>query len=243
MVQRRTGDTVAIPGSYQFDALQSKSAVQRFWHANKQATIDRFLPPEEGDRIADVGCGSGVIADYLARSGATVTGFDGNGDAVRFASGQFTRPNLAFVQTLVDEDFETDHAFTKIYCLELIEHVYEHQGEAMLRTFRRLLAPGGAVFLTTPNYRSAWPVIEWSMDTFGLAPRLADDQHVAKYHPARLRAVAERAGFVVRVMTTTCFLAPWCAPLSWRLAEGLNRVETGKRGVPGNIVVAVLEHG
>jgi SAM-dependent methyltransferase len=50
------------------------------------------------------------------------------------------------------EDFETDERFDLIMMLNLIEHMAEPV--AMLGKARGLLAPGGVVWLQTPNFRS-----------------------------------------------------------------------------------------
>ncbi len=237
--QQRTGDIAKIPGSYQYDAVTKGNPVQRFWHANKRVIIERYLAPQPTDFILDVGCGSGVISDFLAASGATVWGVDGSRDAITFASETFRKENLSFHQGLVDELFQTDRPVDKLYCLEVLEHIYVDQGHQMLSNFHRTLRPGGAVFLTTPNYHSLWPVIEWTLDTLKLVPQLIDDQHVAKYHRRKLSDLATASGFIVEQLATTCFVAPWLAPLSWRLADKVNAIETGSV-FPGSILVAVL---
>ncbi len=237
---RRTGDDVAIGGDYQYRALHEGSAIQRFWHLNKQTTIARLLPPAPTDRVLDVGCGSGVIASFLAGSAAHVLGIDGNERAIAFARTQFGASNLAFHEGLVDEEFQLDEPVDKIYCLELIEHIYRDQACRMLENFGRLLKPGGVIYLTTPNYRSFWPVIEWLMDALRLAPRLANDQHVVKYHRRKLTALCREVGFEVDQVATTCFLAPWIAPLSGRLARWVDEKETKLDILPGSILVCTL---
>ena len=150
----RRGDAISIPGDYQLRASQSPNAVQRFWHAAKKLAIDQMLPPQSGERIIDAGCGSGVIADYLAASGADVTAIDANPEAIRFAISAFQRPNLRFRSGFVNEDLHLDAPVDKIYSLEVIEHMYEPEGAAMLQNFFSGLRPGGRCLLTTPNYFS-----------------------------------------------------------------------------------------
>lgn len=237
--RHRTGDVAKIPGSYQYDAVTKGNPVQRFWHTNKRVVIERYLAPDPSDFILDVGCGSGVISDFLAESDATVWGIDGSRDAIEFASKTFNKANLSFHQGLVDESFRIDRPVDKLYCLEVLEHIYLEQGRQMLGNFHRALRPGGAVFLTTPNYRSLWPLIEWTLDTLKWVPQLIDDQHVTKYHRTKLRDLAKSSGFIVERIATTCFVAPWLAPLSWRLADKVNAIETG-RLFPGSILVAIL---
>lgn len=237
---RRSGDTIKIAGDYQYKALTQGNAVQRFWHYTKQSAITRYLPPAQDDAVLDVGCGSGVITSFLGSFGATVVGFDGNPDAIAFATETFSRPNVRFQLGLVDENLAIDQRVDKIYCLEVIEHIYRHQGETMLRTFHRLLSPGGQVFLTTPNYRSLWPLIEWVMDLLRLSPPLKDHQHVQKYHKGTLEQVCYEAGFEIELISTTCLIAPWLAPLSWSFAKVMDNLEPKFPFFWGSILVCVL---
>ena len=213
--------------------------MQRFWHYNKQLTIARYLAPDGGDLILDVGCGSGVVSNFLAQSGAEVIGIDGNEGAVSFARQTFHAPNVSFQLGPIDHHFSTDRPVDKIYCLELIEHIYPDQATKMLHVFHSHLKAGGRVFLTTPNYRSPWPAIEWLMDRFRLAPKMSGHQHVAKYHRRTLAGLCRSAGFTIERIATTCFLSPWLAAISWRLALRGNKLETGSPF--GCIIACVLK--
>jgi 2-polyprenyl-3-methyl-5-hydroxy-6-metoxy-1,4-benzoquinol methylase len=238
---RKTRDTIQIPGNYQYQALTEGNSVQRFWHLNKQICIDRFLPPNPSENILDVGCGSGVVSAFLAKNGANVVGIDGNSDAVTFARQQFHAPNLSFECRLVDEDFEVEKPLDKIYCLELIEHIYQHQARKMLQQFYNLLSNDGCVFISTPNYRSPWPAIEWIMDTLKVAPQLENEQHVEFYNQKKLGRLCEDVGFTIKGLVTTCFAAPWIAPLNWELAQKINVLETNCRLIPGCIIICILQ--
>jgi 2-polyprenyl-3-methyl-5-hydroxy-6-metoxy-1,4-benzoquinol methylase len=231
---------ISIPGDYQHRAARSSSAVQRFWHAAKKLVVDEMLPPSRGDFVIDAGCGSGVIADHLASSGAEVVAIDANPEAIGFASSAFQRPNLRFVRGLVDDDLALERPVDKFYSLEVIEHIYRPQGLAMLRNFHRLLRPGGRVLITTPNYRSLWPLLEWSLDALRLVPTMADEQHVEHYHRGKLRRLGEEAGLEVDAIRTVCFLSPWIAPVSWRLAERAARRELANPLPVGCILVAMM---
>lgn len=240
LMKRRTGDTVQIGGDYQYRARTRGPAVQRFWHYSKQLAVSRFLPPQAGQRVIDVGCGSGVISSFLGRSGAEVLGLDGNPRAIEFATGKFATDNVRFALGLVDESFHARWPADRIYCLEVIEHVYAHQAIQMLRVFHSLLVAGGKVFLTTPNYASAWPVIEYLMDSLTLAAPLRDHQHVQRYNRWKLRKLCIDAGFEVERIASYCFLAPWLAPLSWALAERLAGLEARLDFGAGAILACVL---
>ncbi len=239
-MDRRTGDTRQIDGGYQHRAIQSKNPVQRFWHASKLMLISDLLPPDASDFVLDVGCGSGVIASFLGKTSRRVLGIDGNLEAITYAREHFASENVSFLQGLVDDQLQLDEPPDKIYCLEVIEHIHEWQGLAMLKSFKNLLRPGGKVFLTTPNYRSLWPLIEYGMDHLTSAPKMQGDQHIAKYNAYKLTRLAKDAGFSISALATSCFLAPWMAPLSWRGAECMHRLETKSGIFPGSIIVCIL---
>lgn len=240
-LERKTGDCIKINGDYQFRALMEGNPVQRFWHYNKQLAIKTLMPPNPGEYVIDVGCGSGVITSFLGESGADVLGIDGNTDAIRFAQRKFSKAKVRFKLGLVDDNLIPEKPVDKIYCLEVIEHIYRHQTEKMLIDFMRILRPGGLVFLTTPNYRSLWPVIEFFMDRLGTAPRMSEDQHVKFYNMKKLAVLCRSAGFKIDLLTTTCFLAPWLAPLSWKLAERIAQKEYRLSFLPGSILICILE--
>jgi len=228
---RRVGDAIEIPGNYQFRATYEGSAPQRFWHQKRFAACLDMLELGEGVRVLDVGCGSGVFADLVARHpGTRVTAVDGNPAAIAFARHRYPRSNLELRRGLVDELDFAPSTFDRISCLEVIEHIHRDQARAMLSTFYRLLRPGGRLVMSTPNVRSYWPALEWTLDRLHLVPQMEGEQHVDGYDAESLRDLGERCGFR-HVRTRTLFvLSPWLAVLSWRSAQALHdweqRIET-----------------
>jgi len=236
----RKGDRMAIPGDYQARAATEGFVVQRFWHAMKTRQIDRVLPPPEGSAVLDVGCGSGAIANFLSRRAGTVHAVDANPDAVEYARAHAAGDNVHFHLGLADEMDLPAGAFDRIYCMELIEHLHRPQVAGLLALIRRLLAPGGRAFITTPNYASPWPLIEWTMDALHLAPRMADDQHVSRFTAGRLRAAAAEAGLETVELGRFCGAAPFVSALSWKLALAATRLEEALATPLGNLLYAVL---
>ncbi|MEM3886807.1 MAG: class I SAM-dependent methyltransferase [Candidatus Methanomethylicia archaeon] len=224
--QKKNGDLIKISGDYHYNASLSKNRVKKFWYHAKKTAIKRFLPIEVGDRVLDVGCGSGVITKFLSELVAYAIGIDGNLDAINFAKTKFEDSNCHFIHGLVDDDYKLDLSFDKIYWLELIEHIYYNQGVKMLTNFYRILKPGGKVFLTTPNYRSLWPLIEFLMDKFHLSNPMDKYQHVEHYNSHKLKNIIKETGFKINCLKTNCFMAPWIAPFTWKGALMLDNLES-----------------
>jgi 2-polyprenyl-3-methyl-5-hydroxy-6-metoxy-1,4-benzoquinol methylase len=237
---RREGDAVAISGDYQYRALTEGMAVQRFWHHTKILAVQKYLPPRTTDVCLDVGCGSGIVSSFIGKHAGRVLGIDCNPSAVEFATRQFAADNVAFRLGYIDATLDEDASVDKIYCLEVIEHVYIDQAVEMLGAFHRVLKPGGAVLLSTPNSHSTWPLIEWTMDRLGLAPKLAEDQHVETYHRRKMAGLCKRCGFDVATNTAMCLAAPWLAVLHWGLAERCFQWESCWTHNPGSILITVL---
>lgn len=221
----RTGDTIGIDGGYQHRALTEGFVVQRFWHRLKAVTIERVAPPQPGMAVLDLGCGSGVVADWLAERARTVDAVDSNPRAIDYARRTFVRGNLTFHLATADVLPFPEGRFDRIYVLEFIEHLYRGQLAALFARLRALLAPGGTLFLTTPNYQSPWPLLEGAMDRLGLAPHMEGEQHVSHPTPRLLRSLADASGFTVLRQGRFAGAAPFAAAVSWRLAEALDRAE------------------
>ena len=175
--------------------------------------------------------------------GARTTGVDGNATAIDYARKTFVRDNLDFRLGLVQDLDFAPASLDRIYCIEVIEHLYQHEGDALLSHFAHLTRPGGVLTLTTPNYRSAWPLIEYGMDRLHLAPPMAEHQHVSRFNPRSLTESLTRAGWRVQRMTTFATLAPFLSVVSWKLAERCADLEDRIESRFGNIILAVATRG
>jgi 2-polyprenyl-3-methyl-5-hydroxy-6-metoxy-1,4-benzoquinol methylase len=237
--ERKQREAVDTPGDYQKRALEEGSSVQRYWHRTKHALLEWFFTPRPGERVLDVGCGSGVFSDRMASLGASVTAIDANEAAIAWARQTFERPGLEFHLGLL-EDLDVEAAsFDHAVCLEVIEHVTVEQSRSLLAHLRRALRPGGTLLLTTPNYRGLWPLVEWGADRFSEVAQMGGLQHITHYHRGRLQRLLAEEGFeVVRVRTFSTF-APFVAALSTGMADRVDALER-KVDLPfGNLLAVV----
>ncbi len=235
-MRRKENDTIKIEGGYQHYAIEKGFVVQRIWHELKLDLIKRVMPPLSHDDILDIGCGSGNITNYLATKSKTVIGVDANNDAVLYAQKTFGKYGLSFKYAQIDKMNFHSNTFTKIYILELIEHIYVEQIKELFLECHRLLKPGGTILLTTPNKRSLWPIIEKTMDLLRLAPRLSGDQHVTQLSKSSLMNIVPNDFFNDIFIGTFCGVAPFLSIFGEKIAYKVNQMEF-KIGSPfGNLL-------
>ncbi len=211
----------AVPAGYYDHAYARGRGVQWFWHHHRFARVDAALPPRL-DRILDLGCGPGTYLGRLALPFAYGLGIDLAVAQIAYARRRHGRPGLEFRAADVTA-LERLDPFDAVVCIELIEHLPPADTVTLLSCAYDLLRPGGSLVLTTPNFRSGWPLIEWAVSRVGAVDYRA--QHINRFDTRRLRAAAAEAGFVDLRIETFYLAAPFVAAVSRRLAERALRWE------------------
>jgi 2-polyprenyl-6-hydroxyphenyl methylase/3-demethylubiquinone-9 3-methyltransferase len=105
-----------------------------------------------GARVADVGCGGGLLSEALARAGANVTGIDLGEAVIEVARLHLHESDLKVdyrVQSSAALAAAEPAAFDAVCCMELIEHVPDPA--SLVADLAALLKPGGQLFVSTLN--------------------------------------------------------------------------------------------
>ncbi|SJN56817.1 bifunctional 2-polyprenyl-6-hydroxyphenol methylase/3-demethylubiquinol 3-O-methyltransferase UbiG [Vibrio ruber] len=105
-----------------------------------------------GKQVLDVGCGGGILAESMAREGATVTGLDMGKEPLEVARRHALENHLQidYVQRTIEEHVQSHPAtYDVVTCMEMLEHVPEPQ--SIIQSCARLVKPGGHVFFSTLN--------------------------------------------------------------------------------------------
>jgi 2-polyprenyl-6-hydroxyphenyl methylase/3-demethylubiquinone-9 3-methyltransferase len=149
-----------------------------------------------GRRVLDVGCGGGLLSESLARAGAQVTGIDLAPGMVEVARLHAAEGGLAIDYRVASAE-ELAQAgpgeFDVVTCMEMLEHVPDPA--AMTATLARLLAPGGALFVSTlnRNLKSFLLAIVGAEYILRLIPR-GTHEYERLIRPAELARWARAAG-------------------------------------------------
>ena len=126
------------------------SAINRFFPVQTDMQ-KKTKPVLTGLKILDIGCGGGLLAEPMARLGATITGIDVTDSAIVAAKAHAAAMRLSInYQSITAEGLAASGAlFDVIYASEVIEHVIDRP--LFIKAIAEMLAPSGVVIITTIN--------------------------------------------------------------------------------------------
>ncbi|MEL7240009.1 MAG: class I SAM-dependent methyltransferase [Planctomycetota bacterium] len=115
--------------------------------------IDRLVEPRSGDKIIDLGCGAGMVAEHCAEAGATVHGVDLSPVAIKVAREvNQPYPQASFeVGDASNVPSQQAGTFDKAISADVTEHCGYDVMMGIFHEAHRLLKPGGTYFIYTPN--------------------------------------------------------------------------------------------
>jgi ubiquinone/menaquinone biosynthesis C-methylase UbiE len=148
--------------------------------------VMRYLRPQRSERLLEVGCGRGWLAQRMQEHSPGTYGVDVNPRSIAHG----VTGNLS-VMDAVELHFD-DGQFDHVYSFHAIEHIVD--AGAALREMRRVLAPAGRILLVYP----AEPIRGlYAMPGAWLGfgnPFLARELHVHRFTPRRMANLAARCG-------------------------------------------------
>ncbi len=158
-------------------------------------------------RVLDAACGEGYGSALLARHAHSVVGLDVSTTTIEHAKRRYAAPNLHYaVADVTALDQMANASFDLIVSFETLEHV-ARQSE-MLAGFRRLLAPGGLLLVSTPDKR-----------TYTDLTGVVNEHHVRELYRPEFEALVEAHFPVHRLLAQKLLFQsvlwdPDCAPTS-----------------------------
>lgn len=223
-------DYTGIPTGFYDQVLRGGNPIRRLWHLSKFERVLDCLPHRPGQSLLDVGCFAGSFLSLVPEEHCSrQLGVDILPEQIDYAQRHYGTRFRSFrhIQDVAALD-TIDETFDAVTLIEVIEHLDTSEGGVLLRALARRIAPGGLLVLTTPNYSSGWPFIEWLLNR--LSEVRYQEQHVTRFTffqvEHQLRSI--HAGFFddfdLEVKTTSHLVTPFLAWLSFRMAHWLSRL-------------------
>lgn len=100
--------------------------------------VVELLTPQPGERILDLGCGTGDLANEISASGAHVTGMDDSAEMIERAKSKY--PGLTFLAG-DGENFDTESPYDAIFSNAALHWMKDADG--VVRSVYGALKPGG----------------------------------------------------------------------------------------------------
>ena len=134
----------------EWDASRYDSAHSFVWERGRG--VVELLAPKPGDRILDLGCGTGHLTAQIADAGAEVVGIDSSEDMVRVASENY--PNIRF-EVADARSLPFKGEFDAVFSNAVLHWV--RPPEAVVESVRRALSPGGASWRSSAARTTSGP--------------------------------------------------------------------------------------
>jgi len=100
--------------------------------------------------VLDAACGTGYGSDFISDSAKKIIGIEISDHALSWAKSHYQKPNIEFKKGDLNKSLDLpSESIDAIVSFETLEHV-ENQ-ENMLSEFKRVLKPGGMLFVSSPD--------------------------------------------------------------------------------------------
>jgi SAM-dependent methyltransferase len=147
----------------QYDALWSDTAIGR----NQRAAVWRWVDPlfQQGDRILDMGCGTGTDAEHFMARGIEVCGIDVSAGMVRVARARGIPARTLAIEAIGELPDVFDGALSNFGALNCVADL-----EPVAHALGRLIRPHGYVAICLAGRCCAWEALYY---LWRLRPRKA----------------------------------------------------------------------
>lgn len=122
----------------------------------KHTAVMRNTLPLKGQRILDVGCGSGGLVRFMTREGARVTGLDSSENQLKRANAAAPAGDECYLSGVGQDLPFDDGSFDAVVFFNSLHHVPSSDQAAALTEALRVLKSGGEIYILEPVAEGAF---------------------------------------------------------------------------------------
>jgi 2-polyprenyl-6-hydroxyphenyl methylase / 3-demethylubiquinone-9 3-methyltransferase len=163
-------------------------------HRLNPVRIEYIKKYASGNKLLDVGCGGGLVAEPFSRLGYSVYAIDASKQNIEVANAHKGELDIKYEATPVENYSET--GFDTILCLEMIEHV--QNPSLLIKCLAEKLNSGGTLVVSTIN-RNAKSLLTAKFAAEYILNLLPKGTHDFKkfLKPSEINAMAEKEGLTL----------------------------------------------
>jgi len=207
--------------------IKEKKGIQPNWHHSTFTYVSKYI--DSDDIHLDYACGPGsFIGKYLE---TTSIGVDISHDQIKYASNKYKeKGNFVALDHFNYKDYEK--YFNKITVIGLFEFIKNDEILDLLNKLYFMLSDEGTILLTTPNYRSAMPILESLVNK--LSSINYENQHINKFNENKLIDILSKSKFnnikVYKILNFGVFFGYFGLKVSEKIQNLIKKITFGNFG-------------
>ena len=174
----------SVTSGYYDIIFERKKGVQCAWHHIKFFYIKEKI--YKTSKHLDIGCGPGTFLGILKKKSI---GIDVAQNQIKYANKKYSNKKIRFL-TYKNKLPVKSKSIDSISMIELIEHIDNRDLNHLLKECKRVLNKNGNIYLSTPNYLSLWPILEFFLNK--VSPVDYKHEHINKFNKKRLASVMKK---------------------------------------------------
>ncbi len=157
----------------------------------------RALKPLRGQRVLDVGCGTGALGELLEKNGNHVTGITFSPAEAQIASARLSEVQVQDLNSQAGIEAAVRGTYPVMIFADVLEHLHDPSGTLAL--LLRKLEPGGRVYVSLPNIACFYVRLRLLFGQFTMSQTggILDDTHLHFYTLRTARELIRGAGLQI----------------------------------------------